>query len=208
MYLNLYPVSCKRISYKIYFFLLSIIFLFSANLYAQKHTGIIEGKIIDNDGNPAVDVSVVLKKLNKTSITGNNGAFIFQHLPALKDTLIISSVDSKPLFHEVTLNKNEVINIGIIKLEYNIQQLQSVEIYGRKQRSYKSDYSIFGNKTETPSINIPQSISTITKELISDKMEFTLKDAVDEVAGVNQYSGYDEYTIRGFRAENARDING
>ncbi len=39
-------------------------------------------------------------------------------------------------------------------------------------------------------------------------MAFNLKDAVNEVAGVNQYSGYDEYTIRGFRAENARDING
>jgi len=39
-------------------------------------------------------------------------------------------------------------------------------------------------------------------------MEFTVKDAVDDAPGVNQYSGYDEYTIRGFRAENPRNING
>ena len=39
-------------------------------------------------------------------------------------------------------------------------------------------------------------------------MSFTLKDAADEAAGVNHYSGYDDYTIRGFKAENARLING
>jgi len=86
--------------------------------------------------------------------------------------------------------------------------LQSVEITGTKTSGYKSNYSFFGNKTQTSIIDIPQSISTITKEMIHDKMEFTLKDAVADVSGINQYSGYDEYTIRGFRAENARDING
>ena len=44
--------------------------------------------------------------------------------------------------------------------------------------------------------------------MIQDRMDFTLKDAVDAASGVEQYSGYDEYTIRGFRAENARMING
>ena len=39
-------------------------------------------------------------------------------------------------------------------------------------------------------------------------MEFTLKDAADEAAGVNNYSGYDDYSIRGFKAENATLING
>ncbi|MHA4808481.1 TonB-dependent siderophore receptor [Flavitalea flava] len=86
--------------------------------------------------------------------------------------------------------------------------LQSVEVLGRTEKSYKSDYSFFGTKTETPIIAIPQAISTITKELIKDKMVFTMKDAAGNASGVNDYSGYDEYTIRGFRAENARDING
>jgi len=83
-----------------------------------------------------------------------------------------------------------------------------VEVRGRIARSYKSDYSFMGTKTQTASIDIPQSISAIAKELIKDKMNFTLKDAASEVVGVNQYSGYDEYSIRGFKAENARLING
>ncbi|MGZ3777940.1 MAG: TonB-dependent siderophore receptor, partial [Mucilaginibacter sp.] len=89
-----------------------------------------------------------------------------------------------------------------------IISLQKVDITGKSPRSYKSTSSSFGTKIQQALINIPQSVSTVTKELIQDKMEFTLKDAADNVAGVSQYSGYDEYTIRGFRAENARDIDG
>ncbi|MGZ3944262.1 MAG: TonB-dependent siderophore receptor [Mucilaginibacter sp.] len=89
-----------------------------------------------------------------------------------------------------------------------IISLQKVDITGKSPRSYKSTSSSFGTKMQQALIDIPQSVSTVTKELIQDKMEFTLKDAADNVAGVSQYSGYDEYTIRGFRAENARDIDG
>ncbi|HVV54120.1 MAG TPA: TonB-dependent siderophore receptor [Mucilaginibacter sp.] len=86
--------------------------------------------------------------------------------------------------------------------------LQKVEVTGRPVSSFRNSSSSFGAKIREPVIDIPQSVSTVNKELIQDKMEFTLKDAADNVAGVGQYSGYDEYTIRGFRAENARDIDG
>ncbi len=208
---NMHPELDFLPSFRI-FFKSALIFLFilffSMQLFSQKHSGIIKGKITGADGRPAPNVTVELKRVKKISFTDVNGSFLLQHLPALNDTLIISSIGSKSLYRQVRLNTNEILNMGVIDLEYSIKQLQAVEINGRIGNSYKSDYSFFGNKTETPSINIPQSISTVTKELIHDKMEFTLKNAVDEVAGVNQYSGYDEYTIRGFRAENARDING
>ena len=197
---------CRKIS--LFTFLASLFLLFSLSGFSQKNNGIIKGKILDAEGKPAVNINIELLKAKKNTITDDNGFFKLQHLPALQDTLIISSIDSKITSREINLEKNQTIDLGIIHLEYNVKQLQFVEIKGRELHSYKSDYSFFGNKTETPSKDIPQSISTITKELIQDKMEFTLKDVVDEVAGVNQYSGYDEYTIRGFRAENARDING
>src|SRR6185312_11976123 len=106
--------------------LLLLIFFFSPlRNIAQKHTGIIKGIIIPANGKPAVNVTVELKKLNRTSVTDENGNFILQHLPALRDTLIISSVDSKLFYTQVNLGVNQTLNIGIIKLEYNIQQLQT-----------------------------------------------------------------------------------
>jgi iron complex outermembrane receptor protein len=86
--------------------------------------------------------------------------------------------------------------------------LQEVEVRGRTIQSYKSDYTFLSTKTQTAFKDEPQTVSTITKEMISDRMEFTLKEAADEAAGVNHCSGYDDYTILGFKAENARLING
>ena len=189
------------------FFYLFVCLFYLQNSFAQKNNAVIKGRIISADGTPAY-VTVELKNFKRITVTDNNGNFKLQSLPALEDTLLVTSVDSKEFGQVIKLNKNEIINIGEVRLSFNVRQLQDVEVKGRVAHSYKSDYSFFGNKTETPSKDIPQSISTVTKELIQDKMEFTLKDAVDEVAGVNQYSGYDEYTIRGFRAENSRDING
>ncbi|MDP9040518.1 MAG: TonB-dependent receptor [Bacteroidota bacterium] len=160
------------------------------------------------DGATAQGVTVFLKKSGRISSTNNKGIFAIDKLPAGTDSLVISSVGSNAFGQEVVLISGQSLNMGTIHLTRNVAQLQTVEINGRLSRLYKSDYSFFGAKTETPVKDIPQSISSVTKELIHDKMEFTLKDAVGDVAGVNQYSGYDEYTIRGFRAENARDING
>lgn len=178
------------------------------SIFSQKPGGSIYGKILSVDGEPVSGATIALQKLGKISMTDAKGNFTLQHLPGLRDSLIISFVGSNLSKLAVSLKKGESLNIGTIRLTYNIAQLQTVEIRGRLSQSYKSDYSFFGAKTESVAKDIPQSISVITKELIHDKMEFTLKDAVGDVAGVNQYSGYDEYTIRGFKAENARDING
>jgi len=188
--------------------LLVTLFLFPSNAISQKPAGIIKGKILASDGNPAIYISVELKKLKRIVFTNENGVFIFQHLPALQDSLIVSSIESEIYNRKMKLNAGELMDLGIITLAYNVKQLQQVEITGRIASSYKSDYSFLGTKTQTALKDIPQSISSITKELIKDKMEFTLKDAISDIVGVNQYSGYDEYTIRGFRAENAHSING
>src|SRR5271154_852476 len=181
--------------------------LSSPAAFSQNSAGSITGRIFNADGTPAY-VTVELKKLKKIISTDNNGKFKFRNLPPASDTLIISSVESRTYFQAVMISKNEEVNLGDIHLTFNIAQLQNVEVKGRIAHSYKSDYSFLGTKTQTALIDLPQSISTITKEMIEDKMEFTLKDAADAATGLNQYSGYDEYTIRGFKAENARMING
>jgi iron complex outermembrane recepter protein len=179
-----------------------------AILFAQHQSASIRGTIVSVNGDPAAGVTIELQKFGRISIADSKGSFVFQRLPGLSDSLIISSVGSHIYKLPVIVRNGQSLNIGIVHLTIHVKQLQTVEISGLSSKSYKNDYSFFGAKTETAVKDIPQSISAVTKELIHDKMEFTLKDAVGDVAGVNQYSGYDEYTIRGFRAENARDING
>lgn len=189
-----------------FFGFLWVFFSFPVN--AQKSPASIHGKIVSRDGKPAQSVTVQLQRQNRFTFSDNNGFFILSNLHPGNDSLVISSTEFKPLKLAVQTTEGSSENIGTVHLQYNIPELQSVEIKGRTSQSYKSDYSFFVNKTQTAVIEIPQSVSSVTKELIADKMAFNLKDVVGGVAGVNQYSGYDEYTIRGFRAENSRDING
>lgn len=174
---------------------------------AQTGNCLIKGHIITPDGN-AVLATVALQKQGKTTPTDNNGNFRLKATLPLQDTLLITSVELESYSQPITGNAAGTIDVGDVHLSFHTFDLQNVEVKGRRNRSYKSDYSFSATKTQVPVVQIPQTISSVTKELIQDRMDFTLKEAVTEAAGISSYSGYDEYTIRGFRAENARLING
>ncbi|MFB9080802.1 TonB-dependent siderophore receptor [Flavobacterium procerum] len=94
-------------------------------------------------------------------------------------------------------------------LEAKKNELQTVEIIGRSAKKYNSDYSFSATKTASLNKDIPQSISTVTKELIADKAAFYLADAVKMTSGVIPASYYNQYTIRGIsQNEEGQIING
>ncbi len=89
------------------------------------------------------------------------------------------------------------------------QVLQTIEVTGRKSRDYKSEYSFAATKTAELNKNIPQSIATVTKELIADRQAFQLADAVKNTSGVIPASYYNQFTIRGIsQNEEGTIING
>ncbi|MDQ6531378.1 TonB-dependent receptor domain-containing protein [Flavobacterium sp. LHD-85] len=94
-----------------------------------------------------------------------------------------------------------------VRIEKN--ELQTVEIVGRSTKKYNSDYSFSATKIAALNKDIPQSISSITKELIADKAAFYLADAVKMASGVIPASYYNQYTIRGIsQNEEGQIING
>jgi iron complex outermembrane receptor protein len=96
-----------------------------------------------------------------------------------------------------------------IPMEAKLNTLQTVEIVGRSTKKYNSDYSFAATKTAALNKDIPQSISTVTKELIADKAAFYLADAVKMTSGVIPSSYYNQYTIRGIsQNEEGQIING
>ncbi|KUJ63500.1 ferrichrome-iron receptor [Flavobacteriaceae bacterium CRH] len=106
---------------------------------------------------------------------------------------------------------NEKIKDSIAKDSVKIQrnELQTVEIVGRSTKKYNSDYSFAATKTAALNKDIPQSISTVTKELIADKAAFYLADALKMTSGVIPASYYNQYTIRGIsQNEEGQIING
>lgn len=110
------------------------------------------------------------------------------------------TINTKPL---------DIIDRDSVAIEAKENQLQTVEIVGRSSKKYDSDYSFSATKTASLNKDIPQSISTITKELIADKGAFYLADAVKMASGVIPASFYNQYTIRGIsQNEEGQIING
>lgn len=191
----------------LFFCTLFILPSYSFQLKAQQKSGKLTGKIILSNNHPASFVTISLQKSNRQTIADQNGIFVLNQLPSFSDTIVISGVGLKTKKQFITLSNSEQKNL-VIEIEFEINQLQNVEIIGRSIQSYKSDYSFATSKTKASISEIPQSVSTVTKELIDDKMQMHLTDALENVSGVTHYSGYEEYNIRGLHAENARLING
>ena len=104
----------------------------------------------------------------------------------------------------------EVVKDSLINHE---KTLQTLEIVGRARNDYNSDYSFSSSKIALKNMEVPQSISTVTKELLSDRQVFRMGDALKNVTGVSTTSYYSHYSIRGVtqgwgNRDNNRLING
>ena len=103
-------------------------------------------------------------------------------------------------------NTNQFLQIALIP---ETNQLQTVEVMGRVAKDYNSEYSFSATRISALNKDIPQSISTITKELMADRQAFHLGDAVKLASGVIPSSYYNQYTIRGIsQNEEGQIING
>jgi iron complex outermembrane receptor protein len=136
-----------------------------------------------------------------------NGTFIIKNVAEGKRTFVVTSVGYAEAESELVVKPGEV-NMIDFELAESATELQTVEVLGRKESSYKSDYSFAATKIESRTIDVPQSISAVTKEIIKDQNVYRLNEAVKNVAGINQFSHYDDITMRGFRNSDYRLING
>lgn len=125
----------------------------------------------------------------------------------MKQQLFIIFIASS--FYSLNAQNNPKIKDSIRKDSLKRNELQTVEIVGRSTRKYNSDYSFSATKTASLNKDIPQSISSITKELIADKGAIYLADVVKMASGVIPASYYNQYTIRGIsQNEEGQIING
>jgi iron complex outermembrane receptor protein len=108
--------------------------------------------------------------------------------------------------HDVYVQANQSNKFNVTVSERNTA-LQQVEITGRRETDYKSEVSFIGTKTATPLIKVPQSVAVITKEVMQDQQVYRVGDVVRNVSGVNQFSSYNDFNLRGFRGD-ANFVNG
>jgi iron complex outermembrane recepter protein len=153
----------------------------------------IEGTVRDINNVPLPKVSVLLDK-TQTAFTDENGHYIFTNVPAgTEHSIRFTHTGFESLQQRI---KGDKLDITLLP---STAQLQTVEITGRTETGYKNTASFIGTKTATPLKDVPQSISYVTKELMQDQASVRMGDVVKNFSGVNQFTFYDDITIRGFR---------
>lgn len=173
-------------------------FINSLLLKAQSITG----SVLDaQTATPVAGATVKLIGTDKGSVTDSTGKFSLD-APATA-TLQVSFVG----FKTTTVKARD--RFFTIELVPEVAQLQTVEVMGRVAKDYTSDYSFSATKIASLNKDIPQSIGTVTKELMADRQAFQLADAVKIVSGVTPSSFYNQYAIRGIsQNEEGQIING
>ncbi|MGS2762634.1 TonB-dependent receptor domain-containing protein [Sinomicrobium sp. M5D2P9] len=160
----------------------------------------ITGKVSDMEtGIPVFGASVILIDTDRGTVTDEDGNFLLEG----QGPILVSYIGYKN--YRIRAG-SEFLNI---QLSPEITELQTVEVVGRISKSYDSKYSFSATKTAMENKDIPQAISTVTKELIADRQAFQLADAVKVVSGVTPSSYYNQYNIRGIsQNEEGQIING
>ncbi len=184
-----------------------ITILLSISLQAQQR---ISGTIL-SETQEKIDgavVSVKNKSFNKTINSQPDGSFSIE-VPAKGTYTFSVSIIGYESYSDILVVGDKPVNPLRIILIPGFKQLQTVEVLGRSAKKYTSDYSFSATRTATLNKDIPQSISTVTKELISDRQAFQLADAVKISSGVIPNSYYNQYSIRGIsQNEEGQIING
>ncbi|WP_134090281.1 TonB-dependent receptor [Olivibacter sp. XZL3] len=182
-----------------------LLFPSSPVLAARQQTRV-RGVVKSDSGEPFAGVTVWIDRKSFSTKTDENGQFTLPVLPG-RHTLYCTFIGYKVYRVETVWREGED-KAFTVQLEPANEELQSVEVIGRKESGYKNTVSFSGTKTAAPIKEIPQSISYVTKETLDDQLAFKTSDAIKNVSGVNQYSyNNNDFVLRGFRASNTL-VNG
>ena len=191
------------------FYTMMISLLFTLQAFSQQT---LSGTILSSDNNPLIGATIIAKNnigTEVSTISNSDGNFSLTLGKAAVYDLMIDYLGYSQSVVEVDAQSGKNISLGNLFLTESSELLQSVEVLGRRRKDYNSDYSFSGSKVAILNREMPQSISTVTKELLSDRQAFQLVDAVKTVSNVAATGIYNHYNIRGItQADDGQVING
>jgi iron complex outermembrane receptor protein len=149
--------------------LLLFFFLVLPTLVEGQSLGRFAGRISNAAGKPLEGVSVVDQAGRFATLTDGQGCYVLDKVPLGAYVLITRSLGHAEARREVVLSAENPTATVDFTLQASTNAVQEVEVLGRQETTYKSNYSLVGTRTSTDLIDVPQSISTVTKELMEDR---------------------------------------
>ncbi|UII76690.1 TonB-dependent receptor [Flagellimonas sp. HMM57] len=183
-----------------------LLFSFVVNIHAQEVTG----SVTDEQGSPIFGATVSIGNTDNMFgvLTDRNGAFQL-NVPEGVYEFEVRFLGYASHQKSIDVSSSTVLDLGTVVLTETTESLQNVEVIGRARTDYNSDYSFSSTKVAIKNKELPQAVSTITKELMNDRQAFQLADAVKAASSVTSTAFYNHFNIRGVtQAEEGQVING
>ncbi len=173
----------------------------------------VKGMIVDTDRQPIMGATISYTNQNtgvtNGTVSQENGNFTFQLAETGNYQIEITYIGMRSLRLQNSFDQARPYDLGTLVLEESVERLQSVEVVGRARTDYNSDYSFSATKVAIKNKELPQAITSVTKELIADRLAFQLPDAVKTVSNVTVTGLYNHYNIRGItQGDDGQVLNG
>jgi len=166
--------------------------------------------IVNNaDMHPLSSVTVLLKGLNKGTLSNNEGEFSFYDLKDGNYTLSISYIGFKTKEISFSITNNEDLNLKPIVIYEGSEILNEVIIQGERTNKFSRKKTAYVAKLPLKDIENTQVYSTITTELLKSLLTTNFDDALKNATGVEQLwastgrggDGAGYYSLRGFSVQ-------
>lgn len=179
--------------------LIVIIVLLNVGVAQTPATGNLSGEIVTAEGNPAEDVTILLRKTSRGTVSGQDGRFQIRRIPEGEYTIEVS------LMNYETVSKKVTIRAGItehmeITLALSHAELEQV-VFSNASGSYKVSKPSPSLRLQAPLLDIPQNIQVVTEKTLRDQqVNDMLEGVIRNVSGATRVDSWDNYadiTMRG-----------
>lgn len=173
-------------------FLILLINLFFLPFAAAQTGGAVRGRVVNSDGKAVVGATVYLEGTTRTTRTDANGDFALEAIEAGEYNLIVTSSEYAPQSAAITAGGDAAGAVNI-----TLQTLaETVNVVGRISEYHTEDATV-ATKIPTRLIDTPQSITSISPQMIADRQATDVNDIYKSIAGLNQTT-YSAVVFRGF----------
>lgn len=168
--------------------ILSLLFVL---FFHSVFSGEIRGRITDSQsGEELIGSTILIKELNKGTITGLDGTFIIREIPAGTYTVICSYMGYRPVEQKITSVGSERLTLDL-KLIQNSEQIHEVTIIGHGDKGSE----ISARNSEKRADQVMNVVSARTIELSPDLQMASVIQRISGITLDKQSSGTGQYAL-------------
>ncbi|WP_335964838.1 TonB-dependent receptor [Galbibacter sp. PAP.153] len=144
----------------------------------------VAGSVLSGSQAPVANASIMIRELQKGTVTDSNGNYVFEQVPTGNYTIEVRYVGKKMVSKKITVNDNSIFDIVL----YNEnEELEEVTLEGQTKNKFEASKETSSvGKMPLRAIETPQVYTSIDGEVLKNQFIFTVDDAYRNITGLQK----------------------